>query len=101
MLITYLDSLNGIERKVIFLDELPWMATVQSLASGIVRLNHNLRVLVISSLVHIALRKIHFRHHCVYGVGIVREAGYQCLVEWLALGDALDEVWYQKTPSSI
>lgn len=30
MLITYLDSLNGIERKVIFLDELPWMDTAGS-----------------------------------------------------------------------
>ena len=30
MLITYLDSLNGIERKVVFLDELPWMDTAGS-----------------------------------------------------------------------
>lgn len=30
MLISYLDSLNGIERKVIFLDELPWMDTAGS-----------------------------------------------------------------------
>lgn len=30
MLISYLDSLSQVERKVVFLDELPWMDTVGS-----------------------------------------------------------------------
>ena len=29
----------------------------------------------------------------VHGVWIVRETSHQILVEWLSLGDALDEVW--------